>query len=188
MEFILLLFLAAFVYFILDKFWKRNQNQITDSYSIQKNQVSESKLSSHARELRQHLNLKNNAVISVALVKCKFNEGDITCLKIFSEISTVILLINAVSDQAEEEYKEKIATIIPFVPIHRVLFYENKIGKMAIIRQLKSECHIDDDISVCTQLAPFVRNLFCINSANESLSKSHSSVSVTMINALEEFL
>ena len=45
------------------------------------------------------------------------------------------------------------------IPSHRILFYETKIGKIAILRQLKPSIHIEYDSNVCLDVSPFMKVL-----------------------------
>jgi hypothetical protein len=55
---------------------------------------------------------------------------------------------------------------------HRILFYQTEIGKLALIRQLKPQLHIDHDLSVCTKIAPHIRYVVLNNDNNDKCSNS----------------
>lgn len=100
-----------------------------------------------------------------------------------NNISNLFLIVKAVNDDEEKDILTSINkimgskiddennTINPFEN-HRILFYQTEIGKLALIRQLKPQLHIDHDLSVCTKIAPHIRYVILNNNYNDKCSNS----------------
>lgn len=46
---------------------------------------------------------------------------------------------------------------------HRFLFYQTDVGKVAIVRQLKSQLHVDFDAAICRQILPHIKSVVHID-------------------------
>lgn len=202
MEILIVALVIILVYFIFNKFLRKQQNENlanrhAELDNSKKELVDQNKLlSSQAAELKAYLHLKSNSIISIVVNKMldkssstvKFSQSDIQVLKLFSEICKIVVIFSAQSDDEEKVFIDQITKILSFVPHHRILCYENDIGKIAFVRQLKCDCHIDDNLDVCKQLRPFVTNLFCHDPSNLLGNTTAHDDKIHFISCLEEFL
>ena len=46
---------------------------------------------------------------------------------------------------------------------HRFLFHQTDVGKIAIVRQLKSQLHVDFDAAICRQILPHIKSVVHID-------------------------
>lgn len=93
---------------------------------------------------------------------------------------SVYLIIQAQYDADEDRCKDLIRTKLPAIQtqLHHVLFYEKTIGKIAFVRQIKPQVHIEYENEVYKTLQPHVSNaifhrlkgstLFSLSSSNEN--------------------
>lgn len=112
-----------------------------------------------------------------------------------NKVSNIFFIMKALSDEEEKKTFEKLcrATVDSTVSKHRVLFYESSIGKLAIVRQLKPQLHIDYDIAACRQIGPHIKSVVHINSGSEGEcldlpSSSTGAKSIHSIHTIEELL
>ena len=89
-------------------------------------------------------------------------------LSVLNSSANVFLVVKAMSDEEENTAYDKLSKASLTSPIarHRFLFYESSIGKLAIVRQLKPQLHIDYEIATCRQIAPHIRSVVHIRSGN----------------------
>jgi hypothetical protein len=91
-----------------------------------------------------------------------------------NNISNFFLIIKAENDNEEKNILIEINKImgikiddnndmINSFANHRILFYQTEIGKLALIRQLKPQLHIDYDLLICTKIAPHIRYVILDN-------------------------
>lgn len=125
--------------------WRRAATQkSTDIISESSKKTQRKPLSEAAINLKAKLHLKDDHVITLSF-SGEMTEHDWQVLQYLLEITCNIYLVcGAYSDNEEAEIKNKVhvATNAIFDE-HKVLCHETQVGKIAIIRQLKSELHID---------------------------------------------
>jgi hypothetical protein len=92
------------------------------------------------------------------------NDNDDNRLKIVNIIKRIsqncilFIIINVHSDDEQVKFHEKILHDIiddDYLPIHRILFYETDIGKIAIVRQLNPNIYFDNHSFFCCSLILF---------------------------------
>lgn len=99
----------------------------------------------------------------------------IETVKILSKISIVFVLCRANSDEQQAQIQcivDATLGIDAGIPSHRVLFHQTIIGKIAIVRQLKSAVHIDSDGFACNALAPHIKSIVKIGEATATNASS----------------
>lgn len=109
-------------------------------------------------------------------------------LSVLNSFATVFLLLQATTDDEENRSYEEFSALNISNPIarHRFLFYQTQIGKIAMIRQLKSQLHVDFEATVCRQIAPHIKSTVHID---ENDHKSPSDMSMCRkIKSLNELI
>jgi hypothetical protein len=105
-----------------------------------------------------------------------------------NSFATVFLLLQATTDDEEYRSYEQFNALNISNPIarHRFLFYQTQIGKIAMIRQLKSQLHVDFEATICRQIAPHIKSTVHID---ENDHKSPSDMSMCRkIKSLDELI
>ena len=94
-------------------------------------------------------------------------------LSALNSFATVFLLFHATTDDEESRSYEQFNALNISNPIsrHRFLFYQTSIGKIAIIRQLKSQLHVDFESNICTQIAPHIKSTILIDDKDHKSSQ-----------------
>ena len=110
-----------------------------------------------------------------------FEEG-VSILSHISSFSTLFLVFKASSIDDEEKIYEMVSSLMKEFPVarHRFLFYETDVGKVAIVRQLKSQLHVDFDAAICRQIFPHIKSVVHI-----SEKKGASAPGVQSLNTIE---
>ena len=100
-----------------------------------------------------------------------FGSGE-NSLSVLNSFATVFLLLHATTDDEESKSYEQYnaLNISNPIPRHRFLFYQTPIGKIAIIRQLKSQLHVDFEATICTQIAPHIKSTIYIDEKDHKSS------------------
>jgi hypothetical protein len=85
------------------------------------------------------------------------------------EFCLIFLLIKSQTDKEEEHQTKEILAHLPScpIPVHRILHYESSIGKTAFVRQIKPYLHIENDITIYTNLRPHVPLIILHHCSNE---------------------
>ena len=98
------------------------------------------------------------------------------------------MLLQATTDDEENRSYEQFSALNISNPIarHRFLFYQTQIGKIAMIRQLKSQLHVDFEATICRQIAPHIKSTVHVD---ENDHKSPSDMSMCRkIKSLDDLL
>mmetsp|Transcript_11750 Transcript_11750/g.17793 ORF Transcript_11750/g.17793 Transcript_11750/m.17793 type:complete len:198 (+) Transcript_11750:126-719(+) len=105
-----------------------------------------------------------------------FDESDVQILSSICECSDVYLLLEAHSDQEEEQARKRISENLIksniTIPSHRFLFYSTEIGKKAMARQLQPHLHIDGEKVICEAMNPFVKVMVHVTSLTQGAHDS----------------
>ena len=93
--------------------------------------------------------------------------------KIFSTLANtanIFFLMKAATDEDENNIFEILSKITVDFPIarHRVLFYQTSVGKLAVVRQLRPQLHVDFESSICRQIAPHIKNVLHIRGSEDT--------------------
>ena len=117
--------------------------------------------------------------------KQSFENGSQT-ISVLSNTANIFFVMKAESDEDESRVYEILSKLSLDNPIarHRFLFYQSSIGKLAIMRQLKPQLHIDFDSFICKQLVPHIRQVLHLK-GNEKIELSQSSNSTNSIKPLQ---
>jgi hypothetical protein len=93
-----------------------------------------------------------------------FEKGG-NALQVLNSFASVFLILNASTDEEETRIYNQINALMKDNPIsrHRYLFYESNVSKIAMVRQLKPQIHIDYEATICIQIAPHVKSVLHIN-------------------------
>lgn len=77
--------------------------------------------------------------------------------------------MRALTDDDENNIREILSKITTEHPIarHRILFYQSSIGKLAAVRQLRPQLHVDFESSICRQIAPHIKNVLHIRGSED---------------------
>ena len=116
----------------------------------------------------------DGAIVTVSIQRDDDNFGD--CMLVITnliEICNLFILFDASNEEDETYITEKVKSINGFA-IHRLLFHQSAIGKVAIIRQMKPQLHIEYDANICQQVAPHIRKIIQItNNRGGSIVKNN---------------
>jgi len=102
------------------------------------------------------------------LIDIMNNDNDDNRLKIVNIIKRIsqncilFIIINVHSDDEQVKFHEKILHDIiddDYLPIHRILFYETDIGKIAIVRQLNPNIYFDNHSLIREKLIPHISDV-----------------------------
>lgn len=109
-------------------------------------------------------------------------------LQVLNSFASVFLVLNASSDEEETRIYNQINALTKDNPIsrHRYLFYESNVSKIAIVRQLKPQMHVDYEATTCVQLAPHVKSVIHINEIEKDLKST--TRCFRTIDAIEELI
>lgn len=131
-------------------------------------------------------------------------------ISVFKKISNIFLIVKTTSDEEERNIVEKINEKINknnrfenknidikiqnmtedlnsnLFENHRILFYQTEIGKLALVRQLKPQLHIEHDLLTCSQIAPHIRYVILNN--NDKIMCSNNIKNMKIISNIEELL
>jgi len=84
-------------------------------------------------------------------------------LAALASVANVFLIVKAQSTDEEERIWNDLRNDPAVAPLglarHRVLFHETTVGKVAIVRQLRPQLHIDFDADVCGSVAPHIKTV-----------------------------
>lgn len=83
-------------------------------------------------------------------------------------MTSVIFVIEAKNDVLQEYYLNMITSLKSNYLVHRCLFYETNIAKIAIIRQCNPSLHIEYDINCFQQMKSFIKKMIYYNINNEN--------------------
>lgn len=111
-------------------------------------------------------------------------------LQLLNSFATVFLILNASTDEEETRIFDQINALMKDNPIsrHRYLFYESHVSKVAMVRQLKPQMHVDYEATICSQIAPYIKSVLHINeNDNEKDSTSILRIFKT-IDGIEELI
>ena len=91
-------------------------------------------------------------------------------LSTLANTANIFFLMKAATDEDEHNVCEILSKITVDFPIalHRVLFYQTSVGKLAVVRQLRPQLHVDFESCICRQIAPHVRNVLHIRGSEDS--------------------
>lgn len=97
-----------------------------------------------------------------------------SALQVLNSFASVFLIMNASTDEEETRIYNQINALMKDNPIsrHRYLFYESNVSKIAMVRQLKPQLHIDYEATICIQIAPHVKSVIQINEFEKDSSSS----------------
>ena len=92
-------------------------------------------------------------------------------LSTLANTANIFFLMKAATDEDEHNVCEILSKITVDFPIalHRVLFYQTSVGKLAVVRQLRPQLHVDFESCICRQIAPHVRNVLHIRGSEDSI-------------------
>ena len=84
-------------------------------------------------------------------------------LAALASVANVFVVAKAQSPEEEEriwnELRSDPAVAQSSVARHRVLFHETAVGKVAVVRQLRPQLHIDFDADICGSVAPHIKTV-----------------------------
>ena len=97
-------------------------------------------------------------------------------LSMLTKFSNVFLVLKAKSSDEEDHIWNDIQQQGIPVEKHRVIFHETTVGKVAMLRQLKPQLHIDFDTEICSLIVPHIRAVIEFLAVNSSASSSQALV------------
>ena len=97
--------------------------------------------------------------------KSKTFEESGNVLSLINSFSTLFLVFKASSTDDEDRIFDMVSLLMKDFPVarHRFLFYQTDVGKIAIVRQLKSQLHVDFDAVICRQILPHIKTVVHID-------------------------
>ena len=126
---------------------------------------------------RLGLSRSSGCVVTVSLssTSASTNHDMINVVKVLSMLTrffNVFLVLKAKSSEEEDRIWNDIQRQGIPVEQHRVMFHETTVGKVAMLRQMKPQLHIDFDTEICSLIAPHIRAVIEILVVNPSTSSS----------------
>ena len=83
-------------------------------------------------------------------------------IKSISHISILFIIVNVHNDDEQVKIQEEFLHDIideDYLPIHRILFYETEIGKVAIVRQINPNVYFDNNKVTRDKLIPHINDV-----------------------------
>lgn len=110
---------------------------------------------------RLALTRSNGCVVTLSIANS--SSSNATVWKVVStlmKVANVFLIIKASSTNEEEAVWNDIQNVdsLSFEK-HRTIFHETSIGKVAIVRQLRPQLHVDFESDCCCSVAPHIRSV-----------------------------
>ena len=132
---------------------------------------------------RLGLSRSSGCVVTVSLSSASVSTDHdminvVKVLSILTKFSNVFLVMKAKSFEEEERIWNDIQRQGIPVEQHRVIFHETTVGKVAMLRQLKPQLHIDFDTEICNLIVPHIRGVIEFLVVNSSASSSSSPLAV----------
>jgi hypothetical protein len=110
---------------------------------------------------RLALTRSNGCVVTLSIANASSSDASVwKVVDSMMKVANVFLIIKAMNTEEEEAIWDQIHNVNKLsLEKHRVVFHETSIGKVAIVRQLRPQLHVDFDSDCCGSVAPHIRSV-----------------------------
>ena len=130
---------------------------------------------------RLALTRSNGCVVTLSIPKASSKDASVwRVVTTMMKVANVFLIIKATSTAEEEAIWDQILNVNNLsLEKHRVIFHETAIGKVAIVRQLRPQLHVDFDTDCCSSVAPHISSVVEFRSVSGTSTATVGAMSTT---------